>query len=430
MGWKDNKNLGSWAFTKQADKPSYNEGDHIATYESPIWSMVEGSNVPITPTHKPCGYWTKDYVLPPPLYSLYFYIAESTGLIKIARISRSSFTFVDYMSMAANEAGCQARGVLRKNNNRNIAYKDANGNSYVGDNQTTIQGRIIKFNLSTMIRIGAISIVTEDNRAIFGGVVDSTGTYSYWLNMFSSYYGEKCLQKVDMETFSIVTSISDIYGAGKGIGYNSSIEIDEANNRIYVVVYRVDPYYLSVMYFSISPFAYVGAVLNVAPGYCNNNNIYSSGLTRIGTKVLFIGHTSTTSNTGPGVLVRANVPNIDGVTSLIFDTAEGNACGLVIDSAGQYAYVFCRTNVNPGTFSVVKVDITTTPMTKIGSVGVSAAGLAAGGIAIDEIKGYIYFSNVNVSGRVHRVSISPFAYVGYMDFPAGQYPYYDIFTED
>jgi len=66
MSWKDDKNLGPWAFTKQPNKPSYNEGDHIATYANPVWSMEEGSNVPITPTHTPCGYWTKDYVPPPP----------------------------------------------------------------------------------------------------------------------------------------------------------------------------------------------------------------------------------------------------------------------------------------------------------------------------------------------------------------------------
>ena len=54
-----------WPFIPQPNKPSYNEGDHIAPYNNPVWSMEEGSNIPITPTHKPCGYWTKDYVPPP-----------------------------------------------------------------------------------------------------------------------------------------------------------------------------------------------------------------------------------------------------------------------------------------------------------------------------------------------------------------------------
>ena len=78
MSWKDDKNLGPWVFSKgvwptmgnpfvaeHVPKPSYNEGDHLATYANPVWSMEEGSNIPITPTHKPCGYWTKDYVPPP-----------------------------------------------------------------------------------------------------------------------------------------------------------------------------------------------------------------------------------------------------------------------------------------------------------------------------------------------------------------------------
>ena len=68
MGWKDDKNLGPWGFNLQAQKPSYNEGDHMATYASPVWSMAQGSDMPITPTHEPCGYWTKNYVPPTPDY--------------------------------------------------------------------------------------------------------------------------------------------------------------------------------------------------------------------------------------------------------------------------------------------------------------------------------------------------------------------------
>ena len=60
----ENKGLSPWK-VKHVDRTSYNEGDHIATYASPVWSMEKGSDVPITPTHKPCGYWTKDYVPPP-----------------------------------------------------------------------------------------------------------------------------------------------------------------------------------------------------------------------------------------------------------------------------------------------------------------------------------------------------------------------------
>lgn len=63
MSWKDDRNLGPWPFTKKESKPAYNEGDHLATYASPVWSMEEGSNVPITPTHNPCGYWNKGWYL-------------------------------------------------------------------------------------------------------------------------------------------------------------------------------------------------------------------------------------------------------------------------------------------------------------------------------------------------------------------------------
>ena len=38
-------------------KPSYNEGDSISDFTNPVWSMEQGSDVPITPNHNPCGYW-------------------------------------------------------------------------------------------------------------------------------------------------------------------------------------------------------------------------------------------------------------------------------------------------------------------------------------------------------------------------------------
>jgi len=80
MSWKNDKNLGPWAFTPKENKPSYNEGDHIATYASPVWSMEEGSDVPITPTHNPCGYWTKDYVPPTVVViPVFIYTAEISG---------------------------------------------------------------------------------------------------------------------------------------------------------------------------------------------------------------------------------------------------------------------------------------------------------------------------------------------------------------
>lgn len=53
--WKESD--GPWPFEKQPDKPTYNEGDSITYRVNPVWSMEEGSNVPITPTHIPCGYW-------------------------------------------------------------------------------------------------------------------------------------------------------------------------------------------------------------------------------------------------------------------------------------------------------------------------------------------------------------------------------------
>lgn len=66
--WKSFKGQTPWTVGHE-DKPSYNEGDHIANYANAIWSMEEGTNEPVTPIHKPCGYWTKNYVPPPPPFS-------------------------------------------------------------------------------------------------------------------------------------------------------------------------------------------------------------------------------------------------------------------------------------------------------------------------------------------------------------------------
>jgi len=92
-GWKDDKDFGSFAFSQQENKPSYNEGDHITTYASPVWSMEEGSNVPITPTHKPCGYWTKDYV-PPQIIIIpnFIYTAEVGAAADVVKRVFSDFS--------------------------------------------------------------------------------------------------------------------------------------------------------------------------------------------------------------------------------------------------------------------------------------------------------------------------------------------------
>ena len=62
--WKSYKNQTPWTVT-HGDKPQYNEGDHISDYSNPVWSMEQGTDVPVTPTHIPCGYWTKGPHVPP-----------------------------------------------------------------------------------------------------------------------------------------------------------------------------------------------------------------------------------------------------------------------------------------------------------------------------------------------------------------------------
>lgn len=59
MAWQDCKDSGPWPFDPQADKPCYNIGSGIACNDNPVWSMEEGSGIPVSPVHShSCGYWT------------------------------------------------------------------------------------------------------------------------------------------------------------------------------------------------------------------------------------------------------------------------------------------------------------------------------------------------------------------------------------
>ena len=52
-----------WPFSKQGNKPTYNEGHEIATSDNPVWSVEpKNTQTPITVTHNPCGYWTNEPV--------------------------------------------------------------------------------------------------------------------------------------------------------------------------------------------------------------------------------------------------------------------------------------------------------------------------------------------------------------------------------
>lgn len=56
------KGEGPWDHVENMDKIQYNEGNLISDLYNYVWSN-ERTGVPITPTHRPCGYWWKDPVL-------------------------------------------------------------------------------------------------------------------------------------------------------------------------------------------------------------------------------------------------------------------------------------------------------------------------------------------------------------------------------
>jgi hypothetical protein len=206
-----------WSFVKQEDKPAYNEGDHIAyspaiTGGSPVWTMEEGSNLPITPTHNPCGYWTKGYVYapppppPPPSPPTYVYfgcvdpqvlrfdptnlttdvLTTSVGTLYscavdtvrrvalfgktaagtvgvIIFIDLDTFTEIGSVTLAADEKSLSS-----------IVADESNGIAYV----TVQTGWVIKLNIVTMTRVGGRLNLTDDfhtgefnNGANYGDIV-------------------------------------------------------------------------------------------------------------------------------------------------------------------------------------------------------------------------------------------------------------------
>jgi len=106
MSWKKYKDLGPWEFEKSGADNRYNEGNLIATAANPIWDLEANRGTPITKGHNPCGYWTKEYVLPEPtVYYKYYGTGENSNAElgigdrsdrSIYTIQASSFIWKDY----------------------------------------------------------------------------------------------------------------------------------------------------------------------------------------------------------------------------------------------------------------------------------------------------------------------------------------------
>ena len=61
--WKTYQGQVPWTNIPVEGKTTYNEGDRISSINNPTWDADhEFSGVPVTDTHIPCGYWSKEYV--------------------------------------------------------------------------------------------------------------------------------------------------------------------------------------------------------------------------------------------------------------------------------------------------------------------------------------------------------------------------------
>jgi len=102
----DRSGNGIWGFVKQEEKPRYNEGDEIETSASPLFD-IEFTKIPITPTHKPCGYWhsTPDNMIPGDPPSIYADKCDDSQMAWDSTTSAATIGRDDYVVIAITDDG-------------------------------------------------------------------------------------------------------------------------------------------------------------------------------------------------------------------------------------------------------------------------------------------------------------------------------------
>jgi hypothetical protein len=358
--------------------------------------------------------------------SPYFYIDEGVGDKRLARMDRVKFEFVDALAFnPATDIGGWYRNVLRKSNNhRNIAYKDADGNSYTCNSHSAVGGpmnRVIKFNLETMTKISELVLDAPVTTAAWCGVIDEAGEYSYWCKHAATGY--KFIYKVRMSDFSIYDSIITGFPAQ---GFRS-LEMSETDGRLYAISWNSPTFYPILTMYAMNPLSYLGITsLTGHPGG-GYGAFGDSCLTKVGNKLIWIMRTSTGTNSGPSRIIKAELPLGISSSSLILDTDE-TANSMCIDSEGKYAYLM---GGGATVFWIIKIDISTTPMERIDKVIMAVPGgtAYAMSICIDERMGYLYASSATT---IFRIKLNTFEYIDQLNLvnTNGHFPYYDIFTED
>ncbi|MHA1481889.1 MAG: hypothetical protein ACTSQA_00440 [Candidatus Heimdallarchaeaceae archaeon] len=224
-----------WPFEKSVQKPNYNEGNLISTYANPVWNN-EHLGTAITKQHKPCGYWTKNYIppkapLPPPTYNWITAIFHNPPQM-VAKINYSSGEIGDNGIFDITPPVISAIGY------NPVVYKDY---LYAAVKDGDDQLVLVKFNLVTMT-VEDTLIIIPPNSFNFPTCHCLRENILY-IGVQSTYPGisdRERVYEIDLDSFTTLRSVGLYYG------YGSVHTIIATGSMLYVFVgYGVFPVYLS-----------------------------------------------------------------------------------------------------------------------------------------------------------------------------------------
>jgi hypothetical protein len=337
-----------------------------------------------------------------------FILRGSSASRGVVRLNRASLAWVDAMYFESDETPMHVgRSGVKRFNDKRLVYRDPDGCSYVGagGNQPGAPTKLVKFNLNTFERIGAVTV--GSTYPVAECIVDSDGTFLYLLrNIFGV---SDTIFKIRRDTMTLEDSVVMPGDSGYYNGINS-IEIDEDNGYLYVGTNRGAPWwYTGIVRFSLGSFLFADVVAPIEAG----GDVVA--LHKVGAHLLMLSRLSTLDYGGQSRLTKLNLPSCTVAASLTFNADEVNAHYMIIDSAREFAYIGLRTNL----LTILKINIAT--MARVARVELADTSQdSCGGLALDEQKGFIYVTKEAGTGKLWRLTIDPFAYQDQMEAPYGE----------
>jgi hypothetical protein len=312
------------------------------------------------------------------------YFGTFTNPAKVVKVNLSSFTRAGSLTLTLNADDWGLSSAV---------IDTINGFAYFGTaNLSSGPSQVIKVNLSTFTRVGAITMNSDEDR-LECAVIDTTHGFAY----FGIYTGTKIV-KVNLSTFTRIGALTLNNGESPIV----SAEIDTANGFAY---FCTDTIPGKVVKVNLSGFTRVGALtLNAG-----EDRLFAPVID-LTNGFLYVG-----TDTSPSKVVKINLSTFThaGALPLQF-TGERNLYCAAIDTANGFAYF--STDSSPA--NVVKVNLST--FTRVGAITLSAGEDNLRSAVIDAGNGFAYFGTGTSPGKVVKVNLSTFTRVGALTLNAGE----------